>query len=106
MKDIPDLKDPNASNVVEAFSCEEEHRLSQRLEIRCAPKHGSRLNMAETELSTPGRQRLNRRIPDIETMRRGVNALQKGRNNRTSRIKWQFTASGARIKLKRLYPSN
>ncbi|MDR1084586.1 MAG: IS630 family transposase, partial [Deltaproteobacteria bacterium] len=53
-----------------------------------------------------GRQCLNRRIPDMETMKSEVNAWQKDRNNRTSNIKWQFTASDARVKLKRLYPSN
>jgi hypothetical protein len=42
----------------------------------------------------------------MEAMMREVNAWQKDRNNLISKIKWQFTASDARIKLKRLYPSN
>jgi hypothetical protein len=33
-----------------------------------------------------------------------VAAWKKDRNNSAKKIKWQFTTSDARIKLKRLYP--
>ncbi|MEO5599389.1 MAG: IS630 family transposase, partial [Cyclobacteriaceae bacterium] len=34
-----------------------------------------------------------------------VKAWEKSRNNKKSKINWQFTAKDARTKLKRLYPS-
>lgn len=47
---------------------EQTGRTAQRLEIHYTPKHGSRLNIAETELSALTRQCPGRRIPDIETL--------------------------------------
>jgi hypothetical protein len=49
-------------------------------------------------------QCLNRRIPDINLMRKEVAAWELDRNNRTATIDWRFTTEDARIKLKRLYP--
>ncbi|MHB8899152.1 MAG: IS630 family transposase, partial [Thermoguttaceae bacterium] len=69
------------------------------------PKHGSWLNMAETELSILSRQCLDRRIDFKETMSREVAAWEHERNARKSKIDWQFTTADARNKLKRLYPS-
>ncbi len=43
-------------------------RLAERLEIHYTLKHGSWLNMAEIELSALCRQRLKRRIPDLQRM--------------------------------------
>ncbi len=37
-------------------------RLLDRIEFHCTPKHGSWLNMAETELSVMNRQCLDRRL--------------------------------------------
>ncbi|MEN7548526.1 IS630 family transposase, partial [Rapidithrix thailandica] len=42
---------------------------------------------------------------DQETVAREVNAWQNDRNNKESRINWQFTTKESRVKLKRLYPS-
>jgi predicted AAA+ superfamily ATPase len=60
--------------------------------------------MAEIELSILKGQCLDRRIADMTTMRAEVAAWESDRNNRTKKISWQFTASDARVKLKRLYP--
>jgi hypothetical protein len=87
----------------ETFSPEEALRLSNRLDIHYTPKHGSWLNIAEIELSALTGQCLDRRIPDIKTMRREVAAWQNNRNNKFTKIDWQFTTSDARIKLKRLF---
>jgi len=78
--------------------------LARRLEIHDTPKHGSWLNVAEIELSALNSQFLDRRIPDIEQMRREVAAWEEDRNNRAATIDWRFTTENARIKLKRLYP--
>ena len=60
--------------------------------------------MAEIELSVLSRQCLNRRIPDRESLAEEAGAWEAQRNATESSIDWRFTASDARIKLKRLYP--
>lgn len=101
---LDNLNTHNIGSLYEAFPASEAHRLANRLEIHYTPKHGSWLNIAEIELSALKRQCLDRRIPDMDTMRREINAWQFNRNNRSTRINWQFTTSEARIKLKKLYP--
>jgi DDE superfamily endonuclease len=93
------------ASLYEAFAPEVARALAARVEIHYTPKHGSWLNMAETELSVLSRQCLDRRIDDRELMAREIAAWQANRNANNSRINWQFTTSDARIKLKRLYPS-
>jgi hypothetical protein len=68
------------------------------------PKHGSWLNMAETELSALSRQCLDRRPADKATLAAEVAAWEKSRNAAQATIDWRFTAADARIKLRRLYP--
>ena len=52
-----------------AFPAPEARRLVERFEWRYTPKHGSWLNMAESELAVLTRQCLSRRIPDKNTTR-------------------------------------
>ena len=78
--------------------------LAERLEIHYTPKHGSWLNIAEIELSALCGQCLNRRIPDLDTMRSEIASWERDRNNRQSEVDWQFTTSDARVKLRNLYP--
>lgn len=61
-------------------------------------------HVAEIELSALKGQCLDRRIPDLQTMRRHVASWENDRNNRQSKITWQFTTTDARTKLLRLYP--
>jgi len=61
--------------------------------------------IAEIELSALSSQCLNRRIPEIELMRKEVAAWERYRSNRSVPIDWRFTTENARIKLKRLYPN-
>lgn len=69
------------------------------------PKHGSWLNMAETELSVLARQCLPRRIPDPLTLTQEVAAWERQRNAAKCRVDWRFNTHDVRIKLKRRYPS-
>jgi len=78
--------------------------LTQRFEFHHTPKHGSWLNMAEIEFSVLGRQVLNRRIPDQDTLKAEVVAWQHQRNGKTVKVDWQFMTADARTKLKYLYP--
>jgi len=89
----------------EAFLPEKAKALWDRFEFVYTPKHGSWLNMAEIELNVLTGQCLNRRIDDIEIVKKEVQAWQNFRNNKNAKVKWQFTTKDARIKLSRLYPT-
>lgn len=82
----------------------EARRLLDRLEIHYTPKHGSWLDIAEIELSVFTKQCLDRRLEDIDTLRREAAAWANRRNAARAVVDWQFTTDDARIKLKRLYP--
>lgn len=101
---MDNLNTHNGSSFYEAFDPEEARRLCQRFEFHYTPKHGSWLNMAETELSILARQCLNRRIPDQATLKREVQAWEKERNQKCATICWRFTTEDARVKLNQLYP--
>jgi DDE superfamily endonuclease len=101
---MDNLNPHSAASLYETFPPEEARRLARRLEIHYTPKHGSWLNVAEIELSALKSQCRNRRIPDIDLMRKEVAAWEFDRNNRAATINWRFPTEDARIKLKRLYP--
>jgi hypothetical protein len=88
----------------EAFPPDEARRILNKLEIHYTPKHGSWLNMAETELSVLSRQCLDRRIATQQFLEHEVSAWNRERNTSATTVDWQFTTADARIKLKRLYP--
>lgn len=89
----------------QTFPPAEARGLCERLELHYTPKHASWLNMAEIELSALTRQCLNRRLDNLRTVKREVRAWEKQRNRQKAKIRWQFTTSDARIKLRRLYPT-
>jgi len=95
----------NASAFYETFEPKEAKRIWDRFEFVFTPKHGSWLNMAEIELHALNGQCLNRHISTMEKIKEEVKAWQTQRNNKNSKINWQFTNKKARIKLKKLYPS-
>jgi hypothetical protein len=102
---MDNLNTHGPGSLYEAFEPAEARRILGRLEIHHTPKHASRLNMAETELSVLGRQCLDRRSADQATLTKEVAAWEKERNERSVKVDWQFTTADARIKLKRLYPT-
>lgn len=88
------------------FPPEEAHRLVHKLNFVYTPKHGSWLNMVEIEFAALAKQCLDRHIPDIALLRQEVAAWTMQRNLLKTTVRWQFTTNDARIKLKKLYPSN
>jgi DDE superfamily endonuclease len=92
------------ASLYEAFTPEEARRIMNRLEIHYTPKHGSWLNMAETELGILSRQCLARRIDDRPVLTSEVAAWETARNSAQCKVHWQFTTADARTKLWRLYP--
>ena len=93
------------SSFYEAFDAPTARSLVEKVEIHYTPKHGSWLNMAETELSILARQCLSDRMPSMDFVEKQVNVWQTERNQAQITINWRFTTEDARIKLKRLYPS-
>ncbi|MFQ5631227.1 MAG: IS630 family transposase [bacterium] len=92
-------------SLYETFPPAKAKALWDRFEFVYTPKHGSWLNMAEIELNVLTAQCLNRRIDDIEIVKKEVQAWQEYRNNKNAKVNWQFTTEDARIKLLRLYPT-
>lgn len=101
---MDNLNTHGTSSLYEAFPAEEAFALAQRLEIHHTPKHGSWLNIAEIELSALTRQCLDRRISDLRVLNTELAAWQHQTNTDQRQVDWQFTTSGARTKLRHLYP--
>jgi uncharacterized small protein (DUF1192 family) len=120
LKELSDTHFPGAAKIVlvqdnlnthkpaslyEAFPPAEARRLVERFEWHYTPKHGSWLDMAESELSVLSSQCLDRRIPDQQVLKEEVEAWEADRNSKHAKANWQFTTADARVKLKRLYPA-
>ena len=120
LKDLSDTHFPDAEKIVlvqdnlnthcpaslyEAFPAAEARRLAERFEWHYTPKHGSWLDLAESELAVLSSQCLDRRIPDKQAIIRHVEAWVNSRNKNHAKADWQFTTADARVKLKSLYPS-
>ena len=89
----------------EAFEPARAQRLVERIEFRYTPKHGSWLNIAESELSCMTRQCLRgRRIGDLATLQEEIAAWSGTVNDRQRSVNWQMTVADARCKLKSIYP--
>jgi len=93
------------ASLYKAFPPEEAHRLANRFEWHYTPKHASWLDMAELEIGIMSRQALAKPLPDMDSFKNQIKAWTLMRNMECSKVNWQFTASDARIKLKRLYPT-
>ena len=89
----------------EAFPAAEARRLVERFEWHYTPKHGSWLNLAESELGVLSSQCLDRRIPDKQILVEEVAAWEQDRNANHAKANWHLTTPDARIKLNHLYPS-
>ena len=98
------LSTHTAASLYAAFPAAEARRLVKRFEWHYTPKHGSWLDMAESELAVLTTQCLSRRIPDKPTLEKEVAAWERHRNKHHASADWQFTTENARVKLKRLYP--
>ncbi|MDP2618950.1 MAG: IS630 family transposase [Hyphomicrobiales bacterium] len=120
LKDLADVHFPDAKTIVlvqdnlnihskaslyEAFPAAEARRLVERFEWHYTPKHGSWLNLAESELGVLSSQCLDRRIPDKQTLIEEIAAWEHDRNAHHTKSDWHFTTKDARTKLKHLYPS-
>ena len=101
---LDNLNTHTGASLYEAFPPEEARRLLDRLEFHHTPKHASWLNMAEIEIGVLQQQCLDRRLDDVEWLRREIGAWEGRRNKHQVKIHWSFTIAVARQKLKKLYP--
>ena len=120
LRDLADIHFPKADKIVlvqdnlnthspaslyEAFEPAEARRIIERFEWHYTPKHGSWLNLAESELAVLSGQCLDRRIADAATLATEVAAWRKHRNTHNAKANWHFTTATARVKLKSLSPA-
>ena len=101
---MDNLNTHNTASLYKAFPPEEARRIAKKLEIHYTPKHGSWLDIAEIGINIMTRECLNRRIPDIETLRAELKAWNDDYNSNPTEINWQFSNEASRVKLKSLYP--
>ncbi len=100
------LNTHSATSFYEAFSPNIAYQLTQKFDFHYTPKHGSWLNIAESELSSLARECLgNKRINSLDELNNSPASWELDRNNRQKGVNWRFSADDARIKLKRLYPT-
>jgi hypothetical protein len=100
------LNTHDGASLYEAFAPAEARRLLDKIEWHYTPKHGSWVNMAETEIRIMNQQCLDRRLDSQDKIAAAVAPWEAKRNAREARIHWTFTLAAARHKLRRLYPSN
>jgi len=120
LKELSDTRFPAAQRIVlvqdnlnthkpaslyEAFPAAEARRLVERFEWHYTPKHGSWLNLAESELSVLSTQCLDERISDKQTLVDEIATWQANRNKANVKSNWRFSTKDARVKLRRLYPT-
>ena len=83
------------ASLYEAFPAPEARRLVERFEWHYTPKHGSWLDLAESELGVLASQCLDLRIADKQILAREVTAWQDHRNKHHAKADWQFTTANA-----------
>ena len=119
MRDLVDVHYPNATRIrvvcdnlsthrdaalYQAFAPAEARRILRKIEFHHTPKHASWLDMAEIEIGAMNKQCLDRRIPDMDTLRTEVEAWVQARNLAGATIRWLFSVADARSKMGRAYP--
>jgi hypothetical protein len=102
---MDNLNTHKLSVLYEYFPPEEARRLVRRFEVHYTPVHGSWLNIAEIEIAAMAKQCIKRRIPNMEILHNELKFWANERNIRGIGVDWRFRTKDARIKLKKLYPT-
>jgi hypothetical protein len=99
------LNTHSGGSLYERYPPAEALRILNRIEFHYTPKHGSWLNMAESEIGILGQQCLDRRLDCQTKLAHEVAVWQDQRNQKRVRVHWTFTVAVARQKLRKLYPT-
>ena len=84
-------------SLYETFVPDKARALWDRFEFVYTPKHGSWLNMAEIELNVLLGQCLDRRLDDIDLVRREVEAWQQYRDNMNAMREREIPSNGPQL---------
>jgi DDE superfamily endonuclease len=99
------LNTHDGASLYKTFPPAEARRLLDKIEFHYTPKHGSWVNMAETEIRIMNGQCLDRRLDCQSVIAKEVATWEAKRNAQKAHIHWTFTLAAARRKLRKLYPS-
>lgn len=102
---LDNLNTHNPNSLYETFREAEARKILERFEFHYTPKHASWLNVAEIEIGVMDTECTARRIPNIETLTKEVNAWATERNRKRKKIIWTFTKKKADMKLRKHYVS-
>jgi hypothetical protein len=100
---LDNLNTHTAVALYETFGAAEARRILRRIEFHFTPVHASWLNMVEIEFAVLAAQCLDRRIPDLQTLRTETWVWEADRNAARATVAWRFTCEKARQNA-RLYP--
>ena len=81
------------ASLYEVFPAVEARRLVERFEWHYTPKHGSWLNLAESELGVLTSQCLNRRIPNKQILIEEIAAWEHDRNANHTKADWHMRST-------------
>lgn len=93
------------SSLYKTFEPGEARELAERFERHYTPKHGSWLNIAESEISALTRSCLPHRVSSMGEFQSRLLAGVQRRNQAACKTQWHFTCEDARIHLSNLYPT-
>ncbi len=101
------LNTHDGASLYEAFRPEEARRLLDKIECHYTPKHGSWVNMAETEIGIMNGQCLDRRLDNQDADRGRSRCLGRASGTLKRHASTGLLPSpSARQKLRKIYPSN
>ncbi|WP_049752935.1 transposase [Psychromonas ingrahamii] len=78
------------SALYKAYPPEEARRILNKLEFHYTLKHASWFNMVEIEIGVMSKQCLDRRIPDMDTLKFELSAWESKRSEAKETINWMF----------------
>ena len=90
-------------SILENFEFNEAVELISKISFHNTPKHASWLNIAEIEINAMDTQCTGRRIANKELLIKETTAYMNDRNEKKSKIYWNFTREDADKKLSKYY---
>jgi hypothetical protein len=100
---LDNLNTHKPASLYATFPAPEARRIARKLDFHHTPKHGSGLNVAESELAVLCNQCLDRRLPTLSAVQKQVASWERQRNAEVT-VHWLFTTAHVRRKLRHAYP--
>jgi hypothetical protein len=103
---LDNLNTHTEKSIKETFDEKEAKEILNKIEFHYTPKHASWLNIAEIEINVMDIECTGRRISDKKTLIKETRAWCCERNEKQSKISWNFTKKDADKKLSKYYTKN